>query len=37
ELGAVDYFPKPSVDNTADMVNYKTLVNEKIKMAAGAN
>lgn len=37
ELGAVDYFPKPSVDNTADMLNYKTLVNEKIKMAAGAN
>ncbi|EKO3493363.1 chemotaxis response regulator protein-glutamate methylesterase [Vibrio fluvialis] len=37
ELGAVDYFPKPSVENTADMVNYKALVNEKIKMAAGAN
>lgn len=37
EAGAVDYFPKPSVDNTADMVNYKTLVNEKLKMAAGAN
>lgn len=37
ELGAVDYFPKPAVDNTADMVNYKALVNEKIKMAAGAN
>lgn len=37
ELGAVDYFPKPAVDSTAEMVNYKTLVNEKIKMAAGAN
>ncbi|KJY81820.1 chemotaxis protein [Vibrio galatheae] len=37
ELGAVDYFPKPSVDSTAEMVNYKKLVNEKIKIAAGAN
>ncbi|MCL9781666.1 chemotaxis response regulator protein-glutamate methylesterase [Vibrio sp. S4M6] len=37
EAGAVDYFPKPEVDNTGDMVNYKDLVNEKIKMAAGAN
>lgn len=37
ELGAVDYFPKPSVESTAEMVNYKQLVNEKIKMAAGAN
>ena len=37
EFGAVDYFPKPSVHNTAEMVNYKDLVNDKIKMAAGAN
>ncbi|MEH0689287.1 chemotaxis response regulator protein-glutamate methylesterase [Vibrio cholerae] len=37
ELGAVDYFPKPAVQNTAEMVNYKKLVNEKIKVAAGAN
>ncbi|WP_391091442.1 chemotaxis-specific protein-glutamate methyltransferase CheB [Vibrio sp. NH-UV-68] len=37
ELGAVDYFPKPSVDNTAEMLNYKSLVNDKIKIAAGAN
>ena len=37
ELGAVDYFPKPSVDNTGEMLNYKDLVNDKIKMAAGAN
>lgn len=37
EAGAVDYFPKPEVDNTGDMVNYKDLVNEKIKIAAGAN
>ncbi|WCP69387.1 chemotaxis response regulator protein-glutamate methylesterase [Vibrio tubiashii] len=37
ELGAVDYFPKPAVESTAEMVNYKQLVNEKIKMAAGAN
>ncbi|MCW8335721.1 protein-glutamate methylesterase/protein-glutamine glutaminase [Vibrio paucivorans] len=37
ELGAVDYFPKPAVENTAEMVNYKDEVNNKIKMAAGAN
>ncbi|HAS6346432.1 TPA: chemotaxis-specific protein-glutamate methyltransferase CheB [Vibrio vulnificus] len=36
ELGAVDYFPKPSVANTADMLGYRTLVNEKIRMAAQA-
>ncbi|MEF1172131.1 chemotaxis response regulator protein-glutamate methylesterase [Vibrio sinaloensis] len=37
EYGAVDYFPKPSVDSTAEMVNYKREINEKIKVAAGAN
>ncbi|KQA27122.1 chemotaxis protein [Vibrio metoecus] len=37
ELGAVDYFPKPSSDNPAEMLSYKALVNEKIKMAAQAN
>ncbi|EGQ9108317.1 chemotaxis response regulator protein-glutamate methylesterase [Vibrio cholerae] len=37
ELGAVDYFPKPSSDNPAEMLNYKNLVNDKIKMAAQAN
>lgn len=37
ELGAVDYFPKPSVDNPAQMVKYKQLVNEKVKIAAQAN
>lgn len=37
EIGAVDYFPKPSVENTGDLANYKSLVNSKIKMAAGAN
>ncbi len=37
EAGAVDYFPKPKVDNAAEMINYRTLVNEKIKIAAGAN
>lgn len=37
ELGAVDYFPKPSVENTAELVNYKQSINDKIKMAAGAN
>lgn len=37
ELGAVDYFPKPDADRTAEMVDYKSLVIEKIKTAAGAN
>ncbi len=37
ELGAVDYFPKPSVDDSAEMVKYKQLVNDKVKMAAQAN
>lgn len=37
EAGAVDYFPKPAVGDSADMVNYKVLVNDKLKMAAGAN
>ncbi|WP_394143577.1 protein-glutamate methylesterase/protein-glutamine glutaminase [Vibrio atypicus] len=37
EYGAIDYFPKPSVDSTAEMVNYKSQINEKIKIAAGAN
>ncbi|MDA0117476.1 protein-glutamate methylesterase/protein-glutamine glutaminase [Vibrio sp. T11.5] len=37
ELGAVDYFPKPAVDNTGEMVNYKDQITDKIKMAAGAN
>ncbi|PAR36384.1 protein-glutamate methylesterase/protein-glutamine glutaminase [Vibrio metoecus] len=37
ELGAIDYFPKPSSDNPAEMLSYKALVNEKIKMAAQAN
>lgn len=36
ELGAVDYFPKPSVANTAEMLSYRALVNEKIRMAANA-
>ncbi|UAB73277.1 chemotaxis response regulator protein-glutamate methylesterase [Vibrio sp. SCSIO 43132] len=37
EIGAVDYFPKPAVENTAEMIHYKQMVNAKIKMAAGAN
>lgn len=37
EYGAVDYFPKPSVDAAAEMVSYKTQINEKLKIAAGAN
>jgi len=37
EMGAVDYFPKPSVENTAQLVSYKQQVNDKIKMAAQAN
>jgi len=37
ELGAVDYFPKPAVENTADITSYKEQINEKIKTAARAN
>ncbi|MGF1741995.1 chemotaxis response regulator protein-glutamate methylesterase [Vibrio profundum] len=37
EAGAVDYFPKPEVDKSGEMIEYKELVNSKIKMAAGAN
>lgn len=37
EYGAVDYFPKPAVESTAELVSYKTQINEKIKIAAGAN
>ncbi len=37
EYGAVDYFPKPKVENAAEMIDYRSLVNEKIKMAAEAN
>ncbi|WP_428775814.1 protein-glutamate methylesterase/protein-glutamine glutaminase [Vibrio sp.] len=37
ELGAVDYFPKPTMENPAELVNYKRQVNEKIRIAAGAN
>jgi len=37
EYGAVDYFPKPSVDSTGEIVSDKKQVIEKIKMAANAN
>ncbi|TFH92260.1 protein-glutamate methylesterase/protein-glutamine glutaminase [Vibrio ouci] len=37
EYGAVDYFPKPSVDRTGEIASDKKRVIEKIKMAAGAN
>ncbi|MBW3695249.1 chemotaxis response regulator protein-glutamate methylesterase [Vibrio sp. T187] len=37
ELGAVDYFPKPAMDSTGDMLGYKDLINSKIKIASGAN
>ncbi|WP_087022031.1 protein-glutamate methylesterase/protein-glutamine glutaminase [Thaumasiovibrio subtropicus] len=39
ELGAVDYFPKPALDATSEMVDiaYRDMINEKIRMAAGAN
>lgn len=37
ELGAVDYFPKPAMDSTGDMLAYKELINSKLKMAAMAN
>ena len=37
ELGAIDYFPKPAMDSTGDMLSYKSLINKKLKMAAKAN
>lgn len=37
EFGAVDYFPKPLLKETGEMVEEKAEINEKIKMAAGAN
>ncbi|MGF1752653.1 chemotaxis response regulator protein-glutamate methylesterase [Vibrio makurazakiensis] len=37
DLGAIDYFPKPAMDSTGDMLNYKDLINGKLKVAAGAN
>ncbi|MGF1718414.1 chemotaxis response regulator protein-glutamate methylesterase [Vibrio kyushuensis] len=37
EAGAVDYFPKPSVEETGEIVDYKTEINDKIRMAAKAN
>ncbi|RTZ17921.1 chemotaxis response regulator protein-glutamate methylesterase [Vibrio aquaticus] len=37
EYGAVDYFPKPSVDSTGEVASDKKQIIEKIKMAAGAN
>lgn len=37
DIGAVDYFPKPSLQNTADMLNYRNQINDKLKMAVGAN
>ncbi|MDN3616226.1 MAG: protein-glutamate methylesterase/protein-glutamine glutaminase [Vibrio gallaecicus] len=37
ELGAIDYFPKPAMDSTGDMLSYRSLINKKLKMAAKAN
>lgn len=37
EYGAVDYFPKPSVDSTGEVASDRKQIIEKIKMAAGAN
>lgn len=37
EYGAVDYFPKPSVDSTGEIASDKKLIIDKVKMAAGAN
>ncbi|OEF08451.1 protein-glutamate methylesterase/protein-glutamine glutaminase [Vibrio genomosp. F10] len=37
ETGAVDYFPKPAVEATGEIVEYKTEINTKIRMAARAN
>lgn len=37
ELGAIDYFPKPAVEDTGELTDYRQEVNSKIKMAAQAN
>ncbi|WP_325891643.1 protein-glutamate methylesterase/protein-glutamine glutaminase [Grimontia sp. NTOU-MAR1] len=37
DLGAVDYFPKPTENVAAEMDSYRQLVTEKVKMAATAN
>lgn len=37
EIGAVDYFPKPTENVAAEMGSYRELVIEKVKMAASAN
>lgn len=37
ELGAVDYFPKPDQRAVSELVAYRELVVEKVKMAAEAN
>ncbi|WP_407331399.1 chemotaxis response regulator protein-glutamate methylesterase [Enterovibrio sp. 27052020O] len=37
EIGAVDYFPKPTENVASEMSNYRQLVVEKVKMAATAN
>ncbi|MBE1276153.1 protein-glutamate methylesterase/protein-glutamine glutaminase [Enterovibrio baiacu] len=37
EIGAVDYFPKPTDNVAAELNTYRQLVVEKVKMAATAN
>ncbi|WP_394211587.1 chemotaxis response regulator protein-glutamate methylesterase [Enterovibrio calviensis] len=37
EIGAVDYFPKPTENVASELSNYRQLVVEKVKMAATAN
>ncbi len=37
EIGAVDYFPKPTDNVAAELYTYRQLVVEKVKMAANAN
>lgn len=37
DIGAVDYFPKPTENVASEMSNYRQLVIEKVKMAATAN
>ncbi|KXF80120.1 protein-glutamate methylesterase/protein-glutamine glutaminase [Enterovibrio coralii] len=37
DIGAVDYFPKPTENVASEMGNYRQLVVEKVKMAANAN
>jgi two-component system chemotaxis response regulator CheB len=37
ELGAIDYFPKPTVEESDQLTKQGELINEKIRVAASAN